>query len=81
MLVQFVLQVERVEGVEGVQGGALARDMEAMLSQVEPEQWAEVEDDPDLQDEPVLKLDLQVGRLQIELCRFTCMWEEVCLFG
>lgn len=51
----------------------LARDMEAMLSQVEPEQWAEVEDDPDLQDEPVLKLDLQVGRLQIEFYSRVCV--------
>ena len=46
--------------------------IEAMLAAMEPqqwaEQWAESEDDPDLQDGPVLQLDIQVLIITLWLC-------------
>ena len=38
------------------------RGLEALLQSGE-EQWAESEEDPDLQDDPLLQLDVQVGSI------------------
>ena len=40
--------------------GDSGRGLEAILHAVEEEQWEETEEDPDLQSDPLLQLDMQV---------------------
>lgn len=51
---------EGSESSGGEEEGGNVRSMEALLHSEEG-QWEESEDDPDLQDDPLLQLDVQVG--------------------